>query len=132
MAVAASSSHSTKPPEPMGLAVSSVIGAVLSLAAAALVLRGVPVIWDGLAASLGIHDPIVRLSVQVVAQLAAAVGIIFLVSKIGVGQIATGLRGGIFLMIAVGFIGFFAIKGLYSAIGEGFSFAHIVVMLFTS
>jgi len=131
MAVAVSSgSQSTRSPEPMGLVVSSIIGAVVVLAAIALVLRGIPALWDGLANSVGIHDSLVRIVFQVILQMAAVVGLMYLASKIGVGQIAQGLRGGIFLMVCVGFLGCFALAGLYRSINQGFSAANIVVILF--
>jgi preprotein translocase SecE subunit len=114
----------------MGLVVSSIIGAVVVLAAVALVLRGIPALSDGLANSIGIHDYLVRVVFQVILQMAAVVGLVYLASKIGVGQIAQGLRGGIFLMVGVGFLGCFALAGLYRSINHGFSAANIVVMLF--
>jgi preprotein translocase SecE subunit len=134
MAVAVSSTSEPKQPkrspQEMNLLVASFIGAVLVLGFAALVLRGVPSAWETLAASLGIKDPIVMLAVQVTAQIAAAIGLIYVSSRFRTGQRATGVRGGIFFMIAVAFVGFFCLRGLYAAIGEKFSPAHIVVMLF--
>lgn len=135
MAVAVSSTSEPKqpkrPPEQANLIVSSLIGAVAVLLFAAFVLRGVPAVWDMLAAALGIKDKIVLMAVQVTAQLAAAIGLIYLSSRYGAtGQKATGVRGGIFFMIAIAFVGFFALKGLYHAATAGFSFGGIVVMLF--
>lgn len=126
----AASSQSSKPADTMSLVISSVIGAALVLAFAALVLRGVPMIWNSLADSLGIKDPIVMMTVQITAQLAAAVGLILVSSMFGSGQRASGVRGGIFFVIATAFVAFFTLKGLYRAMDNGFSFGNIVVMLF--
>ena len=111
MAVAVpSTSESKQPkraPEQTSLVVSSLIGAVFVLAFLGFVLRGVPALWDSVAAALGVKDPIVFKSIQVTTQLAAAVGLIFLSSRFGTGAKASGIRGGIFFMIAVAFVGFF-------------------------
>jgi preprotein translocase SecE subunit len=134
MAVAVSSTSEPKqpkrPPEQMGLITSSAIGAVAVLAFLGLVLRGVPAAWYAIASAIGIKDQIVLMAVQVTAQLAAAVGLIYLSSRFGTGQKATGVRGGIFLMILTAFVVFFGVKGLYHASTQGFSFAGIIVMLF--
>src|SRR5262245_47391780 len=134
MAVAVSSTSEPKqpkrPPEQTGLITSSIIGAVAVLAFLGLVLRGVPAAWEMIASAIGVKDLIVLKTVQVVAQLAAAVGLVYVSSRFGTGTKATGVRGGIFLMILVAFITFFCVKGLYNASTQGFSFAGIVVMLF--
>lgn len=135
MAVAVSSTSEPKQPkrspEQMSLVVSSLIGALIVLACAGLVLRGVPAAWESIAATLGIKDRIVVMAVQITAQFGVAVGLVYLSSRYGAtGQKATGLRGGIFFMIAVAFVGFFVLRGLYSAATQGFTFAGIVVMLF--
>jgi preprotein translocase SecE subunit len=134
MAVAVSSTSEPKqpkrPPAQMGLITSSIVGAVAVLAFLGLVLRGVPAAWEIIASSLGIKDKIVLMAVQVTAQLAAAAGLIYVSSRFGTGQKATGVRGGIFLMILSAFVTFFAAKGLYNASTQGFSFAGIIVMLF--
>jgi preprotein translocase SecE subunit len=134
MAVAVPSTSEPKqpkrPPEQTSLVVSSLIGAVLVLACAGLVLRGVPAAWEAIAAALGVKDPIVFMAVQVTAQLATAIGLIYLSSRFRMGQRASGVRGGIFFMILVAFVGFFVLKGLYSAATQGFTAGGIIVMLF--
>jgi preprotein translocase SecE subunit len=134
MAVAVSSTSEPKqpkrPPEQLGLITSSAIGAVAVLAFLGLVLRGVPAAWEAIASALGIKDYIVLMAVQVTAQLAAAAGLIYISSRFGTGQKATGVRGGIFLMILTAFVTFFAVRGLYHTSTQGFTFAGIIVMLF--
>jgi len=114
----------------MGLITSSAIGAVAVLAFLGLVLRGVPAAWEAIASAIGIKDQIVLMAVQFTAQLAAAIGLIYISSRFATGQKATGVRGGIFLMILAAFIAFFSAKGLYHASTQGFTFAGIIVMLF--
>ena len=72
MAVAAEHSKSRSPQavEGMGLLGMSLIGALLVILFVSFVLRGVPLLWQSAASSMGIKDQIVLLGVQVGLQLA--------------------------------------------------------------
>jgi len=136
MAVAAEHSKSRSPQavEGMGLLGMSLIGALLVILFVSFVLRGVPLLWQSAASSMGIKDQIVLLGVQVGLQLAAAVGLVWASSRLGTGRQATGIRGGIFLMMCVVFLGVFSADALYriqDRVGrEGFNFGGVVAMLF--
>src|SRR5262249_14482090 len=125
----AESREPKRSPQSMGLVATSVIGAVSVLAAAALVLRGVPWAWDAFAGAVGIHDPIARLVVQVTAQVAVAIGLIYLASRLHGDRPATGSRGATFFMIVVAFTVFFSVKALIELSGRGFTFGTILLML---
>jgi hypothetical protein len=123
---------SKEPSQPLGLVFTSIIGTLFVLAGAALVLRGVPMVWDS-----GVGPAITRATnsfVSTALLITIQVGVAVLLflggSKLDKSHTTTGTRGGIFFMIAVAFVAFFALKGLYIAAGRGFSFANIVVMLF--
>jgi len=136
MAVAAehSNSRSKGASEGMGLLGTSLIGAFLVMLFVSLVLRGVPLLWQAAASSMGIKDQIVLLGVQVGLQLAAAVGLLYVSSLLGTGRQATGIRGGIFLMMCVVFVGVFSADALYrisDRVGkDGFNLGSVVAMLF--
>jgi preprotein translocase SecE subunit len=130
MAVAVQPSPETrKPAQPMGLVGASLIGTVFVLAAAALVLQGVPWLWEKVAQSLGIHDLLVRMFVQITAQVAVAIGLIYLASRLHGDRPPTGVRGGIFFMIIVAVTAFFCVKGLADVATQGFTFPGLLLML---
>src|SRR5262245_61432928 len=113
MAVAVQSSAEPKSPsQPLGLVASSAIGAVFVLAAAGLVLRGIPYLWETAVgpAITGATNSFISTALLILAQVAAVVGLIVVGSKLGSGQQATGIRGGIFFMISVAFTLFFCIR----------------------
>src|SRR5688500_12417398 len=87
-----------KPDQPLGLYAASAVGAVVVLLGAYVVLRGVPVVWESLAASLNVTDALVRTVVQVVLQTVVAAGLLFLASRLRTGRQPTGVKGGIFLL----------------------------------
>lgn len=130
MAVAVQpSSPSRKPPEGASLAVSSALGAAVVLGIAAVVFRGVPWAWEQLAASAGINDALVRLVVQVTAQLAVAVALIAAAAR-AAGRGTLGVRGGTFFIIAAALVVFFAGRSLYLVSQRGFAVGNVVLMLF--
>lgn len=130
MAVAVQpSSPSRKPPEGANLAVSSVVGAVVVLGIAAVVFRGVPWAWEQLAASAGIKDALVRMVVQVTAQLAVAVGLIVVAAR-AAGRTAVGVRGGTVFLIAAALVVFFCGRSFYQASQRGFDVGNVLIMLF--
>lgn len=118
--------------QPLGLVITSIIGTVFVLAGAALVLRGVPLVWNsGIGSAItNATNSFVSAAVLITIQAALAIALFVGGSKLDKSHTTTGTRGGIFFMIAILFVGFFAAKGLYNAAGRGFSFANIVVMLF--
>ena len=118
-----------KPDQPLGLYAASAVGAVVVLLGAYLVLRGVPVVWESLAASLNVTDALVRTVVQVVLQTIVAVGLLFLASRLRTGRQPTGVKGGIFLFIAVAFIGFFVGRGFWAVATRGFSIGGVLLLL---
>jgi preprotein translocase SecE subunit len=132
MAVAVpTSSEAKKSAQPLGLVAASIAGATYVLAAAAVVLRAIPWLWDN-----GVNDAIagatntfVATALLFLAQIGAAIVLIWGGSKLASGPKAVGVRGGILLMIGVVFVTVFCVKGLYEQIGRPFSFGHIVVML---
>ncbi|HEX3151584.1 MAG TPA: preprotein translocase subunit SecE [Gemmataceae bacterium] len=133
MAVAVpTSSEAQKSSQPLGLVAASVAGAAFVLAAAGVVLRLIPWLWDN-----GVNDAIggstnsfVSTALQLVVQVGAAIGLIWGGSKLASGPKAVGVRGGILLMVVVVFIAVFCLKGFYEQVGRPMSFSHIVVLLF--
>jgi preprotein translocase SecE subunit len=133
MAVAVHSTAETKNPlPPMGLVTASVAGAVLVLFAAAVVLLFIPSGWDA-----GVHKTLsdatnsfVSTAIMIAAQVGAAIAFLWLGSKLLAGKQATGVRGGIFFVLAVAFVGFFCVKAIYLRAGQGFNFGNLIVMLF--
>jgi preprotein translocase SecE subunit len=120
MAVAVQPSAEAKTSQSLGLAASSAIGAVFVLAAAALVLRGLPALWES-----GVHRAItsatnsfISTALLILAQAGAVVGLIYVGGKLGSGKQATGVRGGIFFMIAVAFTVFFCSRAIYLIFGR--------------
>jgi preprotein translocase SecE subunit len=135
MAVAVQPTTDTKKPtQPMGLIGYSLIGAVFVLFAAFLLLRGIPWFWDQNvhAALTRATNSFVSTALLIVVQLATAVLLLYVGSRLGAGKQVSGLKGGIFLMILAAFIVFFSGKALISHLPRGFSFANIVVVLFNS
>ena len=118
--------------QPLGLVATSLIGTVFVLAGAALVLRGVPWVWNnGIGSAItNATNSFVSMAVLIAIQATVAIFLFIGGSKLDKSHTTTGTRGGIFFMLAVLFVGFFAAKGLYNAAGRGFSFGNIVVMLF--
>ena len=133
MAVAVHSTAETKSPlPPMGLVTASVVGAVLVLFAAAVVLDFIPSGWDA-----GVHKALsdttnsfVSTAIMIAAQVGAGIGFLWLGSKLLAGKQVTGVRGGIFFVLAVAFVGFFCVKAIYLRAGLGFNFGNLLVMLF--
>jgi preprotein translocase SecE subunit len=120
MAVAVQSSAEAKTSQSLGLAASSAIGAVFVLAAAALVLRGIPVLWES-----GVHQAItgatnsfISAALLILAQVGAVVGLIYVGGKLGSGKQATGIRGGILFMILVAFTVFFCSRAIFLIFGR--------------
>jgi len=133
MAVAVpTSSEAKKSAQPLGLVAASIAGAAYVLAAAGVVLRAVPWLWDH-----GVNDAIagatntfVATALQLVVQIVAAVLLIWGGSKLASGPKALGVRGGILLMIGVVFVALFCLKGFYEQVGRPMSFSHVIVLLF--
>ena len=95
------SSQPRAPVRPAGLALAAVAGAVYVLAALAVVLYAVPLLWEqyvvpALPAGLG-RAPF---GVRVALQVAAAVGLVRFGQGLAGPNPARGLRGGIFLVIS--------------------------------
>src|SRR4051812_14715097 len=77
----------------LGLLSLSVIGALLVLAAAALVLNVIPTLFGSGAP----HRPMGVVALQIVTQFAALVGLGYLIAKFGTPTLKTsGIRGGVF------------------------------------
>ena len=132
MAVAVQSSAEPKTPsQTLGLVASSAVGAVFVLAAAGLVLRGLPALWESgvHAAITGATNSFVSGALLILAQVAAVVGLIYVGSRLGAGKQATGIRGGIFFMIAVAFVVFFCSRWIFLVYNRGLSFGNIVLIL---
>lgn len=136
MAVAAENSNprSKNASDGMGLLGVSLIGALLVIVFVSLVLRGVPWLWQLAASSMDIKDQIVLFGVQAGLQLTAAGALLYAGSRLGTGRKATGIRGGIFLMMSVGFVSIFSADALFHIsdhVGKvGLNFGSIVAMLF--
>src|SRR5690242_17321560 len=116
MAVAVQPTAEPKSPsQSLGLAASSAIGAVFVLAAAGLVLRGLPYLWEAGAgeAIKNATNSFISTALLIVAQVVAVVGLIYVGSRLGSGTQATGIRGGIFFMISVAFTVFFCSRAIY-------------------
>src|SRR3954470_10312149 len=131
MAVAVQPSAETrKPAQPMGLIAASAVGAVYVLVAAAVVLRLIPWLWDnGVSQAItGATNSFVAITAQLLAQLAAAVGLIWFGARLASGPRHAGWRGGVVLMVGVVLVGFFAAKGLYDTSSRGFSAGGILLM----
>ncbi len=132
MAVAVQPSSETKrPAKPMGLIAASVVGAVYILAAAAVVLRLIPWLWDnGVdAAVTGATNEFISVTAKFLAQVAAAVGLIWFGGKLASGPKHLGWKGGVLLMVGVILVGFFCLKGLYDTSSRGFSAGGILLMV---
>jgi preprotein translocase SecE subunit len=132
MAVAVQPSSETKrPAQPMGLIAASVIGAVYILAAAFVVLRVIPWLWDNGAdaAITGASNEFVSVTVKFLAQVAAAVGLIWFGGRLASGPKHLGWKGGVLLMVGVIVIGFVCAKGLYDTSTRGFSAGGILLMV---
>src|SRR4051794_25120008 len=131
MGVAVQPSPETKKPaQPMGLIAASAVGAVYVLAAAAVVLRLIPWLWDnGVSQAItGATNNFIAITAQLLAQLAAAVGLIWFGARLASGPRHAGWRGGVVLMVGVLLLGFFAAKGLYDTSSRGFSAGGILLM----
>jgi len=132
MAVAVQSSSETKKPaQPMGLIAASVVGAVYILAAAAIVLRAIPWLWDnGVSQAIGgTTNSFVSAAVQLIVQVAAAVGLIWFGGKLASGPKHLGWKGGVLLMIGVGLVGFLVVKAFLDRAQREFTFGSILLML---
>lgn len=117
--------------KPLGLVAASVIGALFVIAAAALVLRFIPLIWDN-----GVHKALtsatnsfVSGAVQVVVQVGIMIGLALVGTKLVKGLPIPGLRGGIFFMISVAFVAFFCGRAVYLIAGRGFSAGGIFQLI---
>lgn len=132
MAVAVQPSPETKKPaRPMGLVAASLVGAVYVLAAAAVVFRLIPWLWDNgvNAAITGATNNFVSTTVQFLAQVTAGLVLMWVGARLATGARTPGLRGGVFLMVGVILIGFFVAKGLYDQGMKGFSAGGILLMV---
>jgi preprotein translocase SecE subunit len=137
MAVAVQSTTDTKKPtQPMGLIGLSLIGAVFVLFAAFLLLRGIPWFWEqNVKATLSsATNSFVSAALLITVQLAVAVLLLYVGSRLGAGRQVTGIRGGIFLMILAAFIVFFSGKAFINHLPPQrlLTFANIVVLLFNA
>jgi preprotein translocase SecE subunit len=120
-----------QPQQQMGLVTASIVGAVFVLAAAALILNGIPWLWES-----GVDNAIKQASnsfvsntLRVLIQVLSVIGLIYLGARLHGNRPATGSRGGMFFMIAVAFVVFFAGKALFGAATRGFNFGNILWML---
>lgn len=132
MAVVVQPSPETKKPAPpMGLIAASVIGAAYILGAAFVVLRGIPWLWDNgvHAAITGATNEFMSVAARLVAQVAAAVGLIWVGGRLTSGPRHVGWKGGVLLMVAVILVAFFCAKGLYETGSRGFTTGGILLMI---
>jgi len=132
MAVAVQPSSETKrPARPMGLIAASAVGAVYVLAAAAVVLRLIPWLWDnGVDAAItGATNDFVSVTAKFLAQVAAAVGLIWFGGRLASGPKHVGWKGGVLLMVGVVLVGFFCAKGLLDTSTRGFSAGGVLLMV---
>src|SRR5215212_1886358 len=132
MAVAVQPSPETKKPaQPMGLLAASLVGAVYVLAAASVVFRLIPWLWDnGVGSAItGATNNFVTTTAQFVAQAAAAALLLWFGTRLAAGARTPGLRGGVLLMVGVLLIGFFVVKGLIDQGNKGFSLGGILLMV---
>ena len=132
MAVAVQPSPETKKPaQPMGLVAASLAGAAYVLATAAGVFRLIPWLWDNgaHAAITGATNTFVSSTLQFVAQVGAAILLLWVGSRLAAGARTPGLRGGVVLMVAVLLVGFFVVKGLIDQGSRGFSLGGILLMV---
>jgi preprotein translocase SecE subunit len=115
----------------MGLIAASVIGAVYILAAAFVVLRGIPWLWENgvNAAIANATNTFVSTTAQFLAQVGAAVGLIWFGGRLASGPKHLGWKGGVLLMVGVILIGFYCAKGLYETSTRGFSAGGILLMV---
>jgi preprotein translocase SecE subunit len=115
----------------MGLIAASVIGAVYILAAAFVVLRLIPWLWDnGVGSTItGATNSFVSVTAKFLAQVGAAVGLIWFGGRLASGPKHLGWKGGVLLMLGVILIGFFCAKGLYETSTRGFSAGGILLMI---
>jgi preprotein translocase SecE subunit len=115
----------------MGLIAASVVGAAYILAAAAVVLRLIPWLWDnGVDAAIsGASNDFISVTAKFLAQVAAAVGLIWFGGRLAGGPKHLGWKGGVLLMVGVIVVGFFCAKGLYDTSTRGFSAGGILLML---
>src|SRR5262245_55835637 len=130
MAVAVQpSSETKKPAQPMGLIAASAIGAVYILAAAFVVLRGIPWLWENGAESAitNATNSFVSITAKFLAQAAAAAGLIWFGGRLASGPKHLGWKGGVLLMLGVILLGFFCIKGLYETGSRGFSTGGVLL-----
>jgi len=132
MAVAVQpSSETKKPAQPLGLYAASVAGAVYVRAAAAVVFRLIPWLWDnGVGAAItGATNNFVSTTLQFVAQVAALVALLWVGAKLATGARTPGLRGGVLLMVGVLLVGFFVVKGLIDQGSKGFTLGGVLLMV---
>src|SRR5262245_437894 len=127
----AESREPKRSPQSMGLFAASLVGAVFVLAAAAFVLRVLPMLWERAVgpAIESATNSFVSEALLLLAQFAAAIGLVYLGARLRRDQPANGVRGGTFFLIVVGFVAFFTVKALYEIAGQGFGFGHILLML---
>lgn len=93
---------STPTVAPLGLLPASIVGAVVLLAGVALVGTIVPMVWDAnVSPILKKQGGFVDAFFRVVALVAAVAGVVFALAKLMPANPPRGLRGGIFLVIAV-------------------------------
>jgi preprotein translocase SecE subunit len=132
MAVAVQpSSETKKPAQPMGLLAASLVGAAYVLAAAGVVLRLLPWLWDnGVSQAIsGATNSFVSTAALLVVQVAAAVGLIWFGARLASGPRHLGWKGGVFLMVLVIALGFFCLKGLLDQANRPFSAGGLLLML---
>jgi preprotein translocase SecE subunit len=132
MAVAVQPSPETKKPaQPMGLYAASLIGAAYVLASAGVVLRLLPWLWDnGVAQAIaGATNSFVSTAALLIAQVAAAVGLIWFGARLASGPRHVGWKGGVLLMVLAIAVGFFCLKGLLDHATQPFSAGGLFWML---
>ena len=120
-----------KPDQPPGLVTASIAGAVFVLAAAAVVLRLIPWAWEqGVGAAIsGATNSLVSGALMITLQAAAAIGLLYVGSRLLSGRPVPGVRGGIFFMLAAAFVAFFVVRGLLAVATRGFTVGGILLML---